>query len=340
MITFKKYNSIENTYDKEYLDRIKQEIDNAQEFVVQEKVHGANFCFLTDGIAVRAGKRTSIIEENELFYGYEALVEKYSTKVIELFLEIKKKHNDTFAISIFGEYFGGSYPHSEVKNDRSISAIQKGVYYCPQHEFYAYDIYINTSNSGYYFGVDEANYFFENLGFIYAKTLFRGTLNECLQHPNEFASKISTWLQLPMIEDNVCEGVVIRPVDVTYLHNGSRLLLKNKNSKFAEKKSVKKRQPKLLEEVSYSNELQALLLQVDDYVNENRLNNVISKIGQISIPKDTGKLIGLLSKDIIDDFLKEHSNAYALLEKSEQKIVNKHINMQATDLIKMVYFKH
>lgn len=340
MITFKKYNSIENTYDKEYLDKIRLEIDEAQEFVVQEKVHGANFCFLTDGIAVKAGKRTSIIEENELFYGYEALLEKYSAKVVDLFSEIKKNHNNTIAVSIFGEYFGGNYPHSEVKNDRSISAIQKGVYYCPEHEFYAFDIYINTNTTGYYLSVDEANKYFESANFIFAKTLFRGTLNECLQYPNEFTSKVSEWLHLPSIENNICEGVVIRPVEVIYLHNGSRLLLKNKNSKFAEKKSVKKHQPKLFVEITYSNELQTLLLQIEDYVNENRLNNVVSKIGQISIPRDTGKVIGLLSKDILDDFLKEHSNAYALLEKSEQKILNKHINMLATDLIKTDYFKH
>ncbi|MDR2586004.1 MAG: hypothetical protein LBC84_07300, partial [Prevotellaceae bacterium] len=125
----------------------------------------------------------------------------------------------------------------------------------------------------------------------------------------------------------------------TYLHNGARILLKNKNERFAEKKSIKKRTPKLFVEPSYSKELNNLLLVVEEYVTKNRLNNVVSKIGQISVPKDTGKLIGLFSKDVLDDFLKEHSSPYALLEKSEQKILNKHINTLATALIKEVYFK-
>jgi hypothetical protein len=47
-----------------------------------------------------------------------------------------------------------------------------------------------------------------------------------------------------------------------------------------------------------------------------------------------GKLIGLFSKDILEDYLKEHASGYALLEKSEQKILNRHINKQATDLLK------
>jgi len=51
-------------------------------------------------------------------------------------------------------------------------------------------------------------------------------------------------------------------------------------------------------------------------------------------------LIGLFSKDVLDDFLKEHSGEYAALEKSEQKIVNRHINALATNLIKAVYFTY
>lgn len=80
-----------------------------------------------------------------------------------------------------------------------------------------------------------------------------------------------------------------------------------------------------------------MLTITEEYVMENRLNNTVSKVGEVVFPKDTGKLIGLLSKDILEDFLKEHSGIYALLEKSEQKILNRHINKQATDLIKKVY---
>jgi len=123
------------------------------------------------------------------------------------------------------------------------------------------------------------------------------------------------------------------------LRNGLRVLLKSKNAHFAEKKSVKKREPKLFVEPSYSKELNNLLPVSEQYVTENRLNNVVSKIGQISVPKDAGKIIGLFSKDILDDFLKEHSGEYAAIEKSEQKILNRHINSLATGLIKKVYFR-
>jgi Rnl2 family RNA ligase len=141
------------------------------------------------------------------------------------------------------------------------------------------------------------------------------------------------------MEDNICEGVVIRPVVPIYLRNGARVLLKSKNARFAEKKAIKKRDPKLFIEPTYSEELNNLLPVVEQYVTENRLNNVASKIGHVSVPKDTGKLIGLFSKDILDDFLKEHSGEYAAIEKSEQKVLNRHVNMLATNLIKQVYFR-
>jgi len=339
MIAFKKYSSIENTFDAEFLEKTRLETPENLEYVVQEKVHGANFCIVTDGQTVVAGKRTGLIEVGEKFYDHEELLERYKPKALAMYAALKEKYPDTTTLTVFGEIFGGNYPHPDVKNDARIICIQKGVHYCPNHEFYAFDLYLSNSETGRFLSVDESNLFFEKFAFIYAKTLFKGSLNECLNYPNQFPSLISKWLGLPAIDDNVCEGVVIRPTEVVYLHNGSRLLLKNKNARFAEKKSVKKRQPRLLVEVSYSNVLTDLLEVTEEYVTENRLNNVISKIGEISVPKDTGKLIGLFSKDILDDFLKEHSGKYAMLEKSEQKILNRHINMQATGLIKQVYLK-
>jgi len=215
--------------------------------------------------------------------------------------------------------------------------IQKGVFYSPVHEFYGFDIYINCAEQHRYLTVDEANTLFEATGFLYAKTLFRGTLDECLHHPNDFQSQVGGWLGLPPLDDNICEGIVIRPVTPTYLRNGARVLLKSKNAKFAEKKSIKKRTPKVFDEPTYSEALNAQLAVAEAYVTENRLNNVVSHIGQISIPRETGKLIGLYSKDVLDDYLKEHSSDYALLEKSEQKVLNKHINTLSISLIKKVY---
>lgn len=122
-----------------------------------------------------------------------------------------------------------------------------------------------------------------------------------------------------------------------YLRNGSRVLVKSKNERFAEKKSVKKRNKLFAEPVPYSDQLKALVAEVEVYVTENRLNNVVSHIGEVHIPKDFGKIMGLFSKDVFEDFLKEHGGDYASLEKSEQKLMNMELNKLATDLVKKVY---
>ena len=339
MIQFKKYSSIENTFDKDFMEEIRVEGFDKKEFVVQEKVHGSNVCFMTDGNVVSFGKRTGFVETNEKFYDYEELLERYKLSVIALFAMVKSQLPDVSTVTVFGEMFGGKYPHPDVKNFSKTMIIQKGVFYCPNHEFYAFDLYVTTADSGRFLSVDDANMFFEAGGFFYAQTLFKGNLDDCLRFPNDSPSKIAEWLGLPPMEDNICEGIVIRPVEPTYLRNGSRVLLKSKNERFAEKKSVKKRAPKLYVEPTYSEQLNNMLFVAEEYITENRLNNVVSKIGHVSIPKDTGKLIGLFSKDILDDFLKEHSGEYAELEKSEQKIVNKHVNTLATNLIKSLYLK-
>ena len=337
MLEFKKYSSIENTYDQELMEKIKSEGFDSLQYVVQEKVHGANCCFVTDGQVVQFAKRTSLVEAGELFYNYEELLERYKEKVIRLFQRIKEKYADTKTVLVYGEMFGGKYPHPDVKNDPKVMNIQKGVFYSPIHEFYGFDMYVAGSERGRYLSVDEANMFFEEGNFFYAKTLFRGTLNECLEYPNDFKSLIPGWLGLPDIEENSCEGIIIRPIEPVFFRNGSRLLLKSKNSKFAEKKAVKKRQSLLYVEPTYSEALNEQLLITEEYVTENRLNNVISKIGHVLMPQETGKLTGLFSKDMLEDYLKEHSTSYALLEKSEQKILNRHMNKQAIDLIKKVY---
>jgi Rnl2 family RNA ligase len=222
--------------------------------VVQEKVHGANCCFITDGKEVYFAKRTGLMESGEKFYNYEELLIRYKERVILLYSLIKEKYPDTGSILVYGEMFGGKYPHPDVRNDSQVMCIQKGVLYCPNHEFYGFDIYIRGADNNRYLPVHESNELFEESGFLYAKTLFEGTIDECLSYPNAFQSRIAEWLRLPQVEDNICEGVVIRPVEPVFFRNGSRLLLKNKNSRFAEKKSVKKRQPGLFVEPAYSKE--------------------------------------------------------------------------------------
>ena len=44
-----------------------------------------------------------------------------------------------------------------------------------------------------------------------------------------------------------------------------------------------------------------------------------------------------MSYDVVEDFLKEHSALYNVIEKSEVKIFNKELNKMVSALVKKVY---
>ena len=108
------------------------------------------------------------------------------------------------------------------------------------------------------------------------------------------------------------------------------MILKNKNEKWAERikreKVVKKEDP-LPEKVI---QLQEAILS---YATENRLNNVISKIGEVG-PQDIGKVIGLFNKDIVTDFFKDYESVLKELEKKEVKAITKSIGRATVPMVK------
>lgn len=333
-MNFKKYSSIENSFDEEFVGKVREQVSPEQVYVVQEKVHGANTSFICDGTSIQFAKRTAIIEDGETFYGYEEIVTLHRDRILALTREVMDTYPNVDQVCIFGELFGGKYTHPAVDKVKNITLIQKGICYCPGHGFYGFDIYLQTPDGGHYLNVELTNALFEKHGFFYAKTLFTGSLDQCLEHPNAFITHIPEWLGLPPIEDNICEGIVIRPIHPVFLRTGQRVLIKSKNERFAEKKGKKRGKPAFDTSPQYSEDLKQLISELERYVTPQRLDNVISHIGEVDINKNFGKLMGLLAKDVFDDFMKENSLQFNELEKPEQKSLKKELTKLAANLVR------
>ena len=325
---FRKYNSIENAYRKEYIDRIIGHGFGGEEYVVQEKAHGANFSFYTNnGIDFLAAKRTGPIEPDEIFYNCQAVIESQMPKLQMLWAFLKESIQELEQLNVFGELIGGTYKHPDVPRIGSATVVQKGVFYAPSNEFYAFDILINND---YYLSVDEANACFEKCNILYAKTLFQGSLDDCLAYPNDGQSTLHEQLDLPKIENNVMEGVVIKPTKPCFFNNLERVLIKNKNEKWEEVAKASKN-PKVKQELPENiKQLQQLIL---GYISENRMNNVVSKIGEFEM-ENMGKVLAMFAADVVEDFMKDHGIAMDDLDKKEQKEVTKLISKPAVALIK------
>lgn len=327
---FKTYNAIENAYQTRVIDQIRLQGFGDEVFIVQEKVHGANFSFFTDGNEIRIGKRTAFITKDEKFFNAHQILERYRKNVIEVFRKVKAMHPDVETVVIYGELFGGGYKHKEVEPVKDAVKVQKGIEYTPHNDFYAFDIKLNGVT---YLDTDVINPIFEETGFFYAQTLFQGTLEEALRFPNVFNSKIPGWFGLPEL-NNMCEGTIIRTLKTRYFGNGARVILKNKNEKWIEKaKMVKKQEKTVQKQMRFSETAQNIWDEIQRYATVNRLNNVVSKVGELE-PKMVGKVIGLFAQDILEDFGKDFPEAFTTIEKEEQKMINKKLNSLVIDIVK------
>ncbi|SIR06446.1 RNA ligase, Rnl2 family [Chryseobacterium sp. RU33C] len=328
---FKTYNAIENAYQARVIEQIRMQGFGDEVFIVQEKVHGANFSFFTDGKEIKIAKRTAFIEKDEKFFNAHQMLERYRKNVIEVFQKVKAIYPNVETVVIYGELFGGGYKHQDVEPVKDAVKVQKGIEYAPHNEFYAFDIKLNGIT---YLDTEVVNQIFEETGFFYAKILFQGTLEEALKFPNVFNSKIPALLGLPELEDNRCEGTIVKTLKTRYFGNGARIILKNKNEKWVEKsKMVKKEGKTVHKQVHFSEKAYEIWEEIQKYATANRLNNVVSKIGEFE-PKMIGKVIGLFSQDILEDFQKDFPAAFTAIEKEEQKRINKKLNSLVIDFIK------
>lgn len=337
-MNFKKYSSIENSYRINVMNQIYEQGMEQLDWVVTEKVHGSNFSFYLSDEGISCAKRTSFLRIGDNFFNWQVLRDHYTdhlrllyelcdTLIRDTVEECEGEIDGGVEVILYGEMFGGIYPHEHVEKDPTAVRVQRGIYYAPWNDFYAFDLKIN----GRFVHYDIFQELMTNCGFHYAEPLYRGKLDECLKYPNDFQTKLPQKLGLPDIEDNITEGVVIKPTSPTYFRFGERVILKNKNEKFTEKSHVK--MPK--EKPNFSLQETEVPLFEDGLklINENRLRNVLSKIGPVD-DKMFGKVQGMFTQDILTDWRKENEESLSLLEKKRVRVIEKNLNINAIELVR------
>ena len=342
-LPFKKYSSIENSYREAHVARCMTAIalgHCVDDFVVEEKAHRANFSFYFDGNELKTACRSTFLSnDGEAFSKSHLIKQKYGGAIKELYSLLGLARGDS--IRVVGELIGGSYNHPEVPAQPNLPRIQKGVDYCPGYEFYAFDLSVLSVEKGkWYTAMDklEMNHLFDQVGLLYAKPLYRGTLKDCLAFENTFKSHIPEWLGLPVHPDkNVAEGKVIKPVHYACFGFGDRIILKDKTESFAEiafgktHGKPRKCQWKMDELSDKGVDLFEKLLV---YATENRLQNVLSKIPETPLSSyDCGRLCGLLSKDALEDFKKDFGQEFQALDPKERKYIQKNFATSVKELV-------
>lgn len=269
---FKKFSSLENTYRQNLIDKVQHEGKDGGKWIATEKIHGANFSFWCDGKEIKVASRSQFVDGT--FYNCQAVINKYSQGILDWCVR-----NNIQDFVVYGELYG--------------KGVQKEVEY-GERDFRAFDVVIDGVVQDKLSAVSIA----KDCGLLFSPVIKVGSFKECLELPNTFQS----WLTPDELinEDNFAEGLVIEPVNPSYLSNGNRIYFKNKTSAFSEKKRVP-REKKVFELTEDESELLNDLFQ---YNTPQRVSNVISKIGNIG-NKDFGKIMGLTCQDIFEEFTKE-----------------------------------
>jgi len=319
---FSKYPSITNSYSKRFIEQIYQCGKASGLWVANEKIYGANCSLWTDGNDVKVGKRSGILPHGSegSFYRSDIVLASFQERALQVFDDIRKADHTVSHIAIQGEIYGGMYDHPDVERKDNVPRVQKGVSYSPNIEFACFDIKVFRGTS------DEEGELLNYLKVVdlcdsndipMPPEIVRGTLDEILGTDDEFDSRVPGDLHdLPSIEGNTCEGIVLKPTQPAFTFAGKRIILKKKNDKFREREKVPKAQRKPPEELP--EDVMAVVEIGSTYVTENRLRNVISKIGLPS-EGDFGKVMGMMNNDVVEELLEENPEFEALSKKKRKQ---------------------
>lgn len=300
-------------------DKAQQDL-NKLKWVVTEKIHGANFSFVYEDHQLLYAKRKDYLKWTDDFFGFQAVAADMEDRVLALFEQLKQDMPaDTYIL--YGELFGGKYPHPEVMPDPDVQAIQTGVYYSPAIRFCAFDIALESAETGLktYLDYETALAYFERFGIFHARALFTGKINEVLDFNTRIDSTIPRQLQLPELSPNLMEGVVIKPLRHTdIMPPGVRPIIKRKNPEFDEEKKFHEAEKwSFIPGVSSrSEELSFLVTEMAAYITENRLNSAVSKTGRLDFTniQRVSDIRQEFLDDIFTDFNIDHDHLLADLE--------------------------
>ncbi len=299
---FKKYVSIENDYNIKTLNYLLEKYPEAKEtfWVIQEKIHGSNFSiYFTNNngeIDIKYGRRTDILLDDEKFYNYQSIKELDEIKdLIHNTIMYMRNENINFII-IYGELCGAN--------------VQKEVYYYDDVRLLVFDMIVDNKWLTF---ADLSRLLCDKFRLPQLLVPIIGIvfgIQNALNIDTRFDSKVS------LKENNLCEGVVIKPLDKIFISNDNPIYIKKKNREFLEKKSRRDKEVKV-----FDSRITEYKEAFKDYVNENRLNSAFSKYGMIEDRKDIGKYIKIIYDDCLEDFLKDYDLS-GISDKDKKHILN------------------
>lgn len=313
-------------------DEADRRVLDKQVWVASEKIHGANLCILTDGIEIAVAKRRAVLAADDPFFGYKRAV----APLVPAMRALHRSLGDAAWVLVYGELFGGHYPHPRVAAIDGIEPVQTAIHYCPDVRFCAFDlVVVNAAGESRFASYRRAVALFESSGMPVAPTLRTGRLDELLELPVAFATRVPAQLGLPSLADNWAEGMVIKPWDLDAPVTEPRYVLKRKRPEFAETRD-ELAPAAFAGQPADSDPLTAADAALAAMLTDSRVQSAISKLGSPRAgDPEAGRdqIVAEVVADLRDEFDREHGDLVLSLARDDASLLWSVATDEVVDLV-------
>ncbi|WP_052390901.1 RNA ligase family protein [Streptomyces sp. NRRL B-24484] len=200
-----------------------------------EKVHGAHLALLCEDGTVRAAKRRAPLDGDALdaFFGLARIWPALSVAAGRAAAALCEAYPGAGRVVLYGELFGGRYPHPAVPPQDGAQAVQTGVWYAPGLHWSVFDAVVEVRGERWWAADAALRRAASAAGLLCAPLLAEGPLVRLQDLPAAFPSRVPAGFGLPPLVGNLAEGYVLKPAGDLPVAAG-RPVLKVKQAGFAE----------------------------------------------------------------------------------------------------------
>jgi len=275
-------------------------------WVALEKVHGAQMVVAIAGDVVQFGKRKAWLRHDDPFFGWQLLRAPLTVAV-----QAAKARLGAHTVVLYGELYGGAYPHPDVAPVPGLAPVQTGIWYAPDLRYAVFDVLVASGedDEGEFLAHREVVALAREIGLDSPPVLHSGPRAAVLMVPVRQATRVPIGLGLPELAGNFAEGVVLKPD--ARARPSARIVYKQKIAEFDELRFGESE----AWDAEQRLDLAALLAHAQRLVNPPRIASAASKWGL----GDRGLLLDEISLDVMIDLAAAFPAAVAALSPAAEE---------------------
>jgi Rnl2 family RNA ligase len=177
-------------------------------WVALEKIHGAQMVLAVAGEQLRFGKRKAWLAHDEPFFGWQLLRAQLTAAALAA-----KQALAADTVVLYGELYGGSYPHPDVPAVPGLAPVQTGIWYAPDLRYAVFDALVaaGEDDEGEFLAHREVAALAAEIGLESPPLLLAGSRAEVQRVAVRQPTRVPARLGLPELAGNFAEGVVSKP---------------------------------------------------------------------------------------------------------------------------------